>query len=53
MALFGGYDFFVSDQWSLGAGGRVMAAATEHSRFDVSFENSATAFQLLFTALLH
>lgn len=52
-SLFGGYDFWVGSQWSLGLEGRFLVASTEHTRYDYSFENTATSFQLLFSALLH
>lgn len=52
-SLFGGYDFWIGDQWSLGLEGRVVAASTEHTRNDASFDNAAMSYQVLFTALLH
>ena len=52
-ALFGGYDFWVGDQWSLGAQARVVMASADHDRLDNTFDDSALGGQLLFSALLH
>ncbi len=52
-ALFGGYDFFISDQWSLGAELRLLRVQGKRDVLGESFEESATGAQLLFTALLH
>ena len=52
-ALFGGYDFWVGDQWSFGAEARILAAAADHTRLGNAFDDTATGYHLSFTALLH
>jgi hypothetical protein len=52
-SLFGGYDFWISDQWSLGVEGRVLVVSAKRDVIGEEFEDSATGFQVLFTALLH
>ena len=52
-SVWGGYDFFISAQWSLGVEGRVLYVQTERDFFGNSFQDTATGYQLLFTALLH
>ena len=56
-ALFGGYDFWVGDQWAIGVNGRYMYARTERN-FDVVNESmtvidTAHTFGALFSALYH
>ena len=52
-SLFGGYDFWVGSQWSLGLEGRALAVRTERDVPAVTFEDSALGFQLLVSALYH
>jgi hypothetical protein len=52
-SIFGGYDFWVSDQWSLGVEGRLLFVGAEREILDETFQDDATGFQLLFTGLLH
>jgi hypothetical protein len=61
-SLWTGYDFWIADQWSLGAELRGVFArgtrdvATPSSGFGFAptrFEDTASSFELLFTALLH
>ncbi|HEU5073426.1 MAG TPA: hypothetical protein VFU02_04625, partial [Polyangiaceae bacterium] len=61
-SLFGGYDFWVSDQWALGVNGRYMYAKGERE-FDTVFSDgsgepvtvvdTAHTFGVMFSALYH
>ncbi len=59
-ALFGGYDFWVSDQWSLGVNGRYMYVKGER-KFELEgaavdpppLVDAAHTFGVLFSALYH
>jgi hypothetical protein len=56
-SLFGGYDFWVSSQWSVGALARAVYLSTKRE-FDDSLlqgdiDDRGTSFQLLFTGLHH
>jgi hypothetical protein len=57
-----GYDFWIANQWSFGVEGRAAFASgkrdidmllTSSGFSTVHFEDSASSFELLFTALLH
>ncbi|MEZ4220234.1 MAG: autotransporter outer membrane beta-barrel domain-containing protein [Polyangiaceae bacterium] len=56
-ALFGGYDFWVGKQWSIGPEARVVYVSADRDSgsgtLQSSFDDKATSFELLFTALLH
>jgi len=61
-SLWAGYDFWISDQWSLGAEGRAAAASgkrtfgyydTSLNPTDSNFNDSGATYELLFTALYH
>lgn len=55
VSLFGGYDFWVAEQWALGIEGRYSYAHCRR-RFpsvDATFEDRANTFGLMFTALHH
>jgi hypothetical protein len=56
-AVFGGYDFWVDDQWSLGPEARIVYVNASRDSgtgpLSSSFDDSALSFQLLFTALYH
>jgi hypothetical protein len=60
-SLWGGYDFWVANQWSLGAELRAVAATGARdiyvpagaSRTIAQMDDTAASFQLLFTALYH
>lgn len=49
-SLFGGYDFWVSDQWALGVNGRYMYAKGERKFDDFALEGSDTSFTVVDTA---
>ena len=57
-SLWGGYDFWVANQWSLGAEGRIAYLST-HRDFgdsplvDADLDDRGLSFELLFTALYH
>lgn len=53
LSLFGGYDFWVGEQWSIGPQARVLWVRASRRISDVTFDDSATSIQLLFSALLH
>jgi len=50
-AVFGGYDFWVSDQWALGVNARYMRVMAEREVFDITFKDSADTFGIMFSAL--
>ncbi len=56
-ALFGGYDFWVGDQWSLGPEARIVYVNASRDSgtgpLSSSFDDNALSFQLLFSALYH
>lgn len=52
-SLFGGYDFWIGKQWSLGVEGRFVAVLASHDRYGASYDDAATSYQLMLTALLH
>lgn len=54
-SLWGGYDFWVGKQWSLGPEARFLMVRTERKigTIDATFEDSAMGFHLMFSALLH
>jgi len=52
-SVWGGYDFWVGKQSSIGPEARVVAISAERDVLGVPFNDSATSFELLFTALLH
>jgi hypothetical protein len=52
-SLWGGYDFWVSDQWSLGVEGRLLFVRGSHDLLGEEFDETASGFQVLFTALFH
>jgi hypothetical protein len=51
LAVFGGYDFWVSDQWALGVNARYMYATAEREFVNYTFEDTAHTFGVLFSAL--
>ena len=54
-SLWGGYDFWVASQWSLGAEARVAAlsARRDFSDYSGTMHDNAVSIELLFTALYH
>ena len=53
LAAWGGYDFWVSPQWSLGGMLRFMGSVTRQEKENVDYEASLGAATLSFTALYH
>jgi hypothetical protein len=53
LEAFGGYDFWVGPDWSLGGFARFMGSVTRDKQDSVSYEASVGAFTLSFTALYH
>lgn len=53
LALFGGYDFWVGDQWSLGPQARLTLVSAQRDVLGVQLDDTAAGFSLLFTALYH
>lgn len=53
VGLWGGYDFWVGDQWSIGPEVRYVAVASERKILGETFKESASSLELLFTALWH
>ncbi len=54
-ALWGGHDFWVADQWSLGGEARVagVSAKRDFSDYSGTMNDKALSIELLFTALYH
>lgn len=54
-SIWGGYDFWIADQWSLGAEARAAVASAHRHFSDINqdFRDSASTFELLFSALYH
>ena len=52
-ALFGGYDFWVGSQWSIGPEARFTLVSTEREVLGIPIDDTATGFSLLLTALFH
>ena len=52
-SLWAGYDFWVGKQWSLGPEVRLVAVSTERQVLGTTFQDSATSFEVLFSALYH
>jgi hypothetical protein len=50
---FGGYDFWISPDWSLGGLARFIGSVTRDKQDSVNYEASVGAFTLSFTALYH
>lgn len=50
---WGGYDFWVSEQWSLGGMARFIGSVTRETRDEAKYESSLGGFTLSFTALYH
>ena len=53
LEAFGGYDFWISPDWSLGGLARFMGSVTRDKQDPVNYEASLGAFTLSFTALYH
>lgn len=55
LSLFGGYDFWVGDQWALGVNGRYLyvSAEREFTDFELTLRDRAHTFGVMFTALHH
>jgi hypothetical protein len=53
LEAWGGYDFWVSPQWSLGGMLRFMGSVTRQEKENVAYEASVGAATLSFTALFH
>jgi len=53
LEAWGGYDFWISPQWSLGGMLRVMGSVTREERDSVSYQGSMGGGTLSFTALYH
>jgi len=53
LEAWGGYDFWVSEQWSLGGVARLMGSVTRETRDEAKFESSVGGFTLSFSALYH
>lgn len=52
-SLWGGYDFWVGQQWSLGPELRFVRVSSKRDVLGKRWEDSATSVELLFTALYH
>ena len=54
-SLWGGYDFWISSQWSIGAEARVagLRAKRDFSDYNGTMNDNAVSIELLFTALYH
>jgi hypothetical protein len=54
-AIWGGYDFWIADQWSLGGALRLTGITGRHpyTGFDDKLKDSAGTIQLMFTGLYH
>ena len=54
-SLWGGYDFWLSSQWSIGAEARVagLRAKRDFSDYNGTMNDNAVSIELLFTALYH
>jgi hypothetical protein len=54
-SLWAGYDFWIADQWSLGAELRGVwgQGSRDFTRFDGSLDDRASSYEVLFTALYH
>jgi hypothetical protein len=52
-SIFGGYDFWVGKQWSLGPEARIVYVHTTREVLDAKFKDDALSFELLFSALFH
>ncbi|MFO0564727.1 MAG: autotransporter outer membrane beta-barrel domain-containing protein [Polyangiaceae bacterium] len=52
-SLFGGYDFWVGSQWSLGPEARIVVVAADHDRLGRQYDDTAFSFELLFSVLYH
>jgi hypothetical protein len=57
-SLWGGYDFWVANQWSLGAEGRIAYLSTHRdfggsSTVNAEADDRGLTFEVLFTALYH
>jgi hypothetical protein len=54
-SLWGGYDFWVASQWSLGAEARIAALSAwrDISEYNGTMRDKAVSIELLFTALYH
>ncbi len=57
-SLWGGYDFWVANQWSLGAEGRIGYLSThrdfaDYPVIDADLDDRGLTFEVLFTALYH
>jgi hypothetical protein len=53
LEAFGGYDLWVSPQWSIGGLARFVGSVTRDTQNGVAYEASMGAFTLSFTALYH
>ncbi len=56
-ALFGGYDFWIGEQWSIGPEARIVAVRTDHDigsgASRTTLDDTALSYELLFSALFH
>ncbi len=53
LSLWGGYDFWVGKQWSLGPELRLVSVSGKRNVVGERWEDKATSVQVLFTALYH
>jgi hypothetical protein len=53
VSAWAGYDFWIANQWSLGAEARAAYATSKRHFLDGDIEDKATSLELLFTALYH
>ena len=53
LEAWGGYDFWVGPQWSLGGMARLLGSVTRDKKDDVNYGSSLGALTLSFTALYH
>lgn len=53
LQAFGGYDFWVGEQWTIGGMARLMGSLTRETRDGTKYETSLGGFTLSFTALYH
>ncbi len=53
VSLWGGYDFWVGEQWSLGPEARIVAVSAQRDVAGQNFDDTATSLELMFTALYH
>lgn len=53
LQAFGGYDFWVGDQWTIGGMARLIGSLTRETHDEAKYQTSLGGFTLSFTALYH